>query len=112
MLRQTQTRCLPARTLLVLEELIERHRVVNFRRMQFEQFGDLTHGLNRDVSLRVLHQMQGGQHDRSLVRILRKLRPNLVPQFLAQHSHLCLTQFSRGQPRKTRKGTEKEAEAI
>ena len=26
--------------------------------MQFEQLGDLTHGLNRDVPLRVLHEMQ------------------------------------------------------
>ena len=30
----------------VFEELVERHRVVDFRRMQFEQLGDFTHSFD------------------------------------------------------------------
>ena len=72
----------------VFEELIKRHRVVNFGGMQFEQLGNFPHRFNRYVPLSVLHDVQGGQNDGSFIRIVWKLCSNLVSQFLAQDTHL------------------------
>ena len=55
----------------VAEEAVEAHRVVNFRRVLIEDFGDLLDRFERHAPQRVLHMMQRRQRHRPLRRILR-----------------------------------------
>ena len=49
---------------VLLEEAVERQRVLHLRRRQFQQLGNLHHGLQRHVPQMPVHHVQRRQRDR------------------------------------------------
>jgi hypothetical protein len=78
---------LPQRVPLFLEELVERHRVGHFGRVQLEQFGDFGDRGRRHLAMRIVNDVKRRQRHSPLVRILRELGPNSRSNFVTQHRH-------------------------
>src|SRR5262249_32175504 len=64
---------LAQRLLLVAEEAVEAHRVVDLRRAEVEQLGDVAHGVQRHAAETVLHEVQRRQRRRLLARVARQV---------------------------------------
>src|SRR5262249_56592189 len=64
---------LAQRALLVAEEAVEAHRVVDLGGAEVQQVGDVLDGLQRHAAEAVLHHVQRRQRRRLLVRVARQV---------------------------------------
>src|SRR5262245_25807170 len=78
---------LSQRVLLVLEEAIEAHGVVQFRGAQFEHLGDLANRGQRHAAHGIVNQMQSRQGHRLLAGVAREVGFDLLSQFGSQDAH-------------------------
>src|SRR5262249_44590353 len=72
---------------LLAEEAVEGHRVVDLGRAEVQQVRDLADRLPRHAAQFVLHDVQGRQRDRLLARVARQVRLDLLPDFVTQEGH-------------------------
>src|SRR5207244_4046957 len=78
---------LAERGVLLVEELVEGHRVVDLSRTEVEQLGDLLDRLARDAAQRVVDQVQRGERDGLLAGVARQVGEDLLPQLLGESCH-------------------------
>jgi len=71
----------------VLEEVVEGHGVMNFSRVQFQQFCDFHDGFPRDGSESVVDEVQGRESDCAFIRVLGEFSPNLFSQLFTENAH-------------------------
>ena len=81
---------LAERSVLLAEELVEGHGVVDLGRGEVQHVGDLADRLARHAAQLVVDEMQGRQRHRLLAGIARQVRLDLSPNVFAQECHVSL----------------------
>ena len=70
-----------------LEEVVEGHRVVNFGRMEFEQFSDFNDGFAGDSAEGVVDEVQSGQGNSAFIGVFREFRFDFLTEFFRESAH-------------------------
>jgi hypothetical protein len=76
------------RIVFFLEEVVEGHGVVNFGRVEFQEFSDFDDGFFGDSAEGVVDEVKSRQSDGALVGVFGKFRLDFLAKFSSEDAHV------------------------